>query len=636
MNKLFDRYPKFYSGEILTPEKLNDITAYSDNQTQITRTELLGYGIVSGLTYNYTYNYSSKAYELTILPGVAITPDGRAIIIEKSVTYRYMEKLQDEKFQLVENKTDKSFLLNKNSNQVLVIRYDLENEKMFQCLQDSCDIVNERTLVKFRPILVPVKTLKKACVKDNPPMDYMRLYRFNEVADSLVTNFLHDTVRSYFNKNVNIVISCYNDIAKRFDTNDAPLRLLFLGRKSDTLQNEFRNAIQILNKLKKQSLDPASMHDYKSKSDAASPEIPVYYLHFLEDIEDAYNEWKDYYTYFLNKYHNHIYRPEIKMEDDTVMIGIKGGADDDSYRNHFISTIMSESIETDTKMLQMLLHRMCAMVMSFYRTSYKWNSQSVKINSVSLDKTLKCRPIPFYYRVDESFIRAWTLDTNSVKTGNSTQQVQYDGSIMVNAFNNPSNYYQVGGYYNRSIESVMSELKNIISANNLHLNVETIELKEIERQWYDDMKKNFTITIPRTRISRLKGERTTVARIPGKMLRQIYANKAKILLLLRRSHMYERMSLADRHALMETIKNFDLEQAKKEADHLVTPRKNPKTKSVIRTKIKLDFTILAYLQAIAEQCLSEKYRFADHRFIPRKSTLYVAIFKGKVIFCFGA
>ena len=155
MNKLFDHYPTFYSGEILTPQKLNDIAAYSDNQMQITRTELLGYGIVSGLTYNY----SSTTHELTIEPGVAITPDGKAIVFEKSVSYKYMEKLRDGNFQLVEKETGISSLLQKSSAQVLVIKYVLENERMFQCLQESCDIVNERTRVKFLPMLVPVNKL---------------------------------------------------------------------------------------------------------------------------------------------------------------------------------------------------------------------------------------------------------------------------------------------------------------------------------------------------------------------------------------------------------------------------------------------------------------------------------------------
>lgn len=721
MNKLFDHYPTFYSGEILTPQKLNDIAAYSDNQMQITRAELLGYGIVSGLTYNY----SSTTHELTIEPGVAITPDGKAIVFEKSVSYKYMEKLRDGNFQLVEKETGISSLLQKSSAQVLVIKYVLENERMFQCLQESCDIVNERTRVKFLPMLVPVNKLEKACVKDFSPMDSMRLYRFNEIADSLVTNFLHDTVRSYFNKNVDIVISCYKDIAKRFNRNEGPLHFLFQSRKPYILKTEFHNALQILEKLKKQSRDSASMSDKKSKSDAASPEIPVYYLHFLEDIEDAYNEWRDYYTFFLDKYHNRLFRPEVKIDDDTVMVGIKDGADDDSYRNHFMSTIMNESVEADIRMLQMLLYRMCAMVNNFYRTSCQWRSQSVKINSVCANKPLKCRPIPFYYRSGESFVRAWTLETNLVNGMGTTRQIQYDSSIMVSAFNNPYDCYQIGGYYNRSVESVVSELNDIISANNLHLTVETVELKEIGRLWYNKMKKSLTTTT--------NGQKPSVN---GVATKKIYANKDKILNLLKRSHMSERMGLKDRHALMESIKAFDLEQAKKElvqkrmgnnivciaaSDYpslvnylgkkesidnleLELPRKewsvikkegkisyiqsvkrqkladsqmlNRLTKSVgleLQNKkeiikggidtsrlqsvidsyyeeflkednlrlqetsnIQLDFTILTHLQAMAEQCLSEKYRFADHRFVPRKSTLYVATFRGKVIFCFGA
>lgn len=620
MDKKYIHYPNFNSGEVLTSEKLNNITVYSDGQMQLTRTNLLGFGIVSGLTYNYVNE------TLTIQPGVAITPNGKAISFEEPIKYGYMEKNEDGEYLLLEKPTGNATLLKKLDEQVLVIRYEIVAEKTHQCRQDTCDIINVHTIVKFQPKLVDVRNLKKTCVVDTFSFTPLRLSRFNDVAGSLVTNYLHDNVRSCFYENVNLIISRYEEIKERFSKDDSPLRFLFYQKNASvcTLHTEFNNALQVFERLKFLSRNPNKISNIGrlEMSNIASPEIPVYYLHFLEDIEDAYNEWGRYYASFLKKYKKLLFRPNVIKDADTVMIG-KDGSDDDFYRNHFIPADKS-SIEADIQILEAYLHRMCAMVACFYRTSYRFDSMTATIESIRPGTPLNCRPIPFYYRCDDkgAFRRAWMLDTSVAEVTSSDPHS--------NAFNNPNDCYQVGGYYNRPVEKVVAELNDIIRTQNLHLTVEEIELQEIKKQWYDDLKKSFTTTID--------GKRPRVYGITKK----IYGLKDDLMNLVGRSYQLERIGLVDRRTLMESIKQFDLEQAKKEP--VLKSQKirqiqlslSRKMKLTFANNIQLNFPVLGHLQNIADQCLSEKYHFADHRFIPRKSILYVATFKGKAIFCFGA
>ena len=70
MKQQYVHYPIFSSGEVLTKDLLENIANYSDEQGRITRSQFLGYGIISGLNYKFENNF------LTISPGVALTASG--------------------------------------------------------------------------------------------------------------------------------------------------------------------------------------------------------------------------------------------------------------------------------------------------------------------------------------------------------------------------------------------------------------------------------------------------------------------------------------------------------------------------------------------------------------------------------
>ena len=221
MKQQYVHYPIFSSGEVLTKDLLENIANYSDEQGRITRSQFLGYGIISGLNYKFENNF------LTISPGVALTASGNIICIGSETVYKYMEKMDDGLFKLTETNTAKSVKLRYSSSCVLAIRYEREDEKAYKCSEDSCDLNNIRKHIRFTPYLVPIDLVEKPSAFDEGLKEYMHLYRFNDVAFSLVTNFLHDNVRECFYKNSVKVISKLKDLDNRLANKKSSLGFLF-------------------------------------------------------------------------------------------------------------------------------------------------------------------------------------------------------------------------------------------------------------------------------------------------------------------------------------------------------------------------------------------------------------------------
>ena len=113
MKQQYIHYPTFSAGEVLTKSLLEELANYSDEQACITRSQLIGFGIVNGLEYSYSNGM------ITIKPGVAVTAAGHAICIDEEVKYNFMEDLNDGSFKLVPSKTDKAVRLSKNQTKCL-------------------------------------------------------------------------------------------------------------------------------------------------------------------------------------------------------------------------------------------------------------------------------------------------------------------------------------------------------------------------------------------------------------------------------------------------------------------------------------------------------------------------------------
>lgn len=617
MKQQYVHYPIFSSGEVLTKDLLENIANYSDEQGRITRSQFLGYGIISGLNYKFENNF------LTISPGVALTASGNIICIGSETVYKYMEKMDDGLFKLTETNTAKSVKLRYSSSCVLAIRYEREDEKAYKCSEVSCDLNNIRKHIRFTPYLVPIDLVEKPSAFDEGLKEYMHLYRFNDVAFSLVTNFLHDNVRECFYKNSVKVISKLKDLDNRLANKKSSLGFLFSMQKPYSIRTPFVNALSILKKLQAMSDNGPVTLSAREKMENASPEIPVYFLHFLEDVEEAYNEFVDCYNTFLKKNGNFITRQGSMIDKDTIMLGngprMYANCE---LRNYFIPA-NNRSFEHEKCVVEAYLKRVAKLVENFVQTSNYWYSKSASIVSVNPHAPLAKKPIPFYYKTSGTDLEAaWTLrdivnhEMKGIVVNNLDTSLE--SVAEVNAFNSPADYYEVGGYYNQKVEKVEQRLKDTINAHDLQLKIEKVNMLEIDSRMFARIKSGFQY------------QGYADLKIKAPTLHKIFAHKDENADLCRRRFAKQRMTRHEQRVQTKYFQEYDIDAI---CEELVTIGK---FKTVEEANNSTDVKVLKRLRDISLLCTDEKFRFADHRYIPRKGILYLACYRNRVIFCFSS
>ncbi|WP_340105898.1 Ig-like domain-containing protein [Rhodohalobacter sp. 8-1] len=87
MSTIINTYPVFESSQVLTSSQLNQVVSYLDQQGRLTRTQLIGMGIVCGL--ELSYDHSDGDHQVTISKGTAVTSEGYLIKLGKCETSWY-------------------------------------------------------------------------------------------------------------------------------------------------------------------------------------------------------------------------------------------------------------------------------------------------------------------------------------------------------------------------------------------------------------------------------------------------------------------------------------------------------------------------------------------------------------------
>src|SRR4051794_30563486 len=82
MEHSFDQYPVFQANQVLTSRSLNDAFDYLDEQTRLTRANLIGIGIVCGLEIKLD---SSAGTAIALSRGCGVTSEGYLILEPEDV-----------------------------------------------------------------------------------------------------------------------------------------------------------------------------------------------------------------------------------------------------------------------------------------------------------------------------------------------------------------------------------------------------------------------------------------------------------------------------------------------------------------------------------------------------------------------
>jgi len=167
-------FPKFVPDQLLTSDHLNQVFNYLDEQERLTRTCLIGIGIVCGLEVST----NTSGTEVTITKGCGVTSEGYLVTVPTTtyqefapfdpVKERYYDRFVDlatktkkfDLFELVQSGViaesiplTEAFLKDK----VVLIFVELLEEPAKNCDPNSCDNKGVNVTVTFRPLLVEKK-----------------------------------------------------------------------------------------------------------------------------------------------------------------------------------------------------------------------------------------------------------------------------------------------------------------------------------------------------------------------------------------------------------------------------------------------------------------------------------------------
>ena len=188
-----NQFPEFVADQLLMAEDLNNLFGYLEEQERLTRTSMIGIGIVCGLEVKT----STDGTKLTITRGAGDTSEGYLIRMEDETFFEYKEfdavkpKFYDvfvktsveasgeikreQRFPLWEMfskaETDakpltKEFLTNKDEEKVVLLFYELLEVDAKNCNPTSCDDKGRDVQVNVRKLLIKKSDADKIIPKE--------------------------------------------------------------------------------------------------------------------------------------------------------------------------------------------------------------------------------------------------------------------------------------------------------------------------------------------------------------------------------------------------------------------------------------------------------------------------------------
>ena len=486
-------YPKFVADQVLTSDNLNDLFGYLDEQERMTRTNLVGMGIVCGLKVITAADGSS----IKITKGVGVTSSGYLVAVP-DITYTkrtsnvfdavkcaYYDRFVDissktQRFDLWELKQDAeaegttgltSTFLN-DGKKIVLIFVELLEENNKNCDPDSCDDKGTKVTVNFRPLLVS-KANADAFLSNSSN---------NTVTNNAV--LLTETKMPRYDVASTLLL----DSEDVFEAYQKILTPAFIGSVKSVLSNAYTK----LNSLLADDFptDPFSTINSQFaflNNGTISPGQAInlqYYYDFFADLLLGYDELRKKAFDVLCEC-----LPDESLFPRHLLLGEAIGFDEMNslYRTRFISSPVLCCCADDANAVKSLFRRLVLMMDNFLLKAAgndTFNQKlSIKITPSFLGKeALSEKAIPFYYNVNtgvEPLYLSW--NRKRTETNTATHILSYKSSdynttddFVMNPLKydlEPNNFLRIEGHIGQDYRTVLSNLTTLKRSNRLPFDV---------------------------------------------------------------------------------------------------------------------------------------------------------------------
>ncbi len=524
-------FPVFESNQVLTNAHLNQMMEYLDEQNRLSRTNLIGVGVVCGLDVNWDEASST----ITVTKGCGVTTEGflanlgvagdetgscTPFPIADFSTDRFKvytlpnkpgyakfhngcdpKKPKYELWQLIPEgaaeydtatELDPDFLRDK----VALLHVELNSEQLKNCSPNSCDDKGSETAITVRPLLISRENAEKLIVEmpgqDTLPnlperlgLPDLRMPRLNIPNTNMVdARMIFDAYRDLL---VGSSVTVFDKIGQAlaeayrvFGPLVKPLRPNFqFIAKLQSFENQFRSLFQF--------------------SIFGSSKFPVYYAQYyydlLSDLIHAYDEfrWKGLELMALCCPHEQLFPRHL-------LLGEVFSEREDNWRemrNYFRPSMAIAHAETTAEEVRHLFERIVLMIEKFRITTRLPEGIRVtpsRFGEVPLSK----KSIPCYYFDEEGEMplhERWNY--KKTKNGRASQNLGYfsfdygKDDFVKNPLGydlEPYNFFRIEGHIGRNWTEVLKTLMTAIRTFRLPfdvvvLNADNLAVEDKDNPW---------------------------------------------------------------------------------------------------------------------------------------------------------
>lgn len=490
-------YSRFVKDQVLTEVQLNEIIDFFEDQHRLTRTCLIGTGIVCGLHLRRT------ASQVTLSAGTAVTTDGDLLKMEitrykhfaeyempeggKYDPFVYSDGSQEKTVKLYQLLTDEDKKKSTSSSPrsikeldsviadwvaILYLEYYLKDPE--KCTPTNCDNLGRRQVARPRLLVLSKSDLDKVIHRDEEETSGDDIYlKYHEAYNSYFNFPVIKPKRVIMNQtvtqNTTALASAYFRATR--DGGGALAKAimdLYQAFKFMIDKSEIINIGQLLQRLA------------ENLNRASNPLHAQYTYDFYRDIIAAYNELRDIL-------YNVAFEccPNIHAFPKHIMLGepnINYGPQPPKYRHQFYPSPAVTRNRTQVNNAIGMLKRLQLMIMNFEPKEVP----SIRITpSKDYDRLLEDRAIPFYFGRPDELTKEWntrrTLKANE-KLNLSYNADQYIPPVPDQTLNpldygiDEFDFFRIEGHMGKNYKTVIRELEYLKNSKGLPIDIVAVRL----------------------------------------------------------------------------------------------------------------------------------------------------------------
>lgn len=594
-------YPVFEPNQVLTNEHLNRIFSFLDQQNRITRSQLIGMGIICGLEVSlHRQNQDSSGNngnptKIHLTAGCGLTSEGYLISTEETDLTHYQPisltsndlpgiSEEDSVYELLTeteagNEQDTILLDQPTGNEeeplplndkVVILYLDLIQEKNDSCF-NNCDEKGTTVRFKLRRLMVS-RTVANKILRSGFKLEDLDLHQaFNRkysVEKIEIPRFGRADEEDYIDLSQ---IKSLNDFSDKYEK--------ICNELIENIQNAI-NGQQNINQVFSPIFNAGriKLYDFSNTGNQLREkfnEIQTYDLQYfydyLKDLALAFNEFRDEAFDLMadccpdtGRFPKHLFSGPLNNDEDEL-------CEPSVFRSHFTQPPIYNGNHHRFKRVEMMYKRL-QLMLNFFNLPSPFANFINAIDAADINNTIKItpapgkkaplskRPIPYYFSPD-TLKPVWNYDMwKKCDAGNIPSYYDDNNHLLQNL--DDKDFFRIEGHIGQNYQEALTYLKNYSKYFNLPYDVIALKLGDgldyLRQQYeyeFDDLQNLYT-ALRDELYCLIQDELDVIEQATGDFKKSINAIKA-VPLAVQTANNYTDLLKMLRYTLTESLSDFN-------------------------------------------------------------------------------